>query len=606
MSTGDLKHGEANFGTIAVVESASLAHEEPMKTLTRCAVFLLLATNFACSVGQAQSDVTEEIWIGTLDVKVAKLRLQLELTAGEDGNGSGKMISLDQNNAELPFSQFSRDEKSLSFEVKSLGIKFDGQFQADGKTLAGTFVQGPQKFQLEFEKGNKAGPQVHLQTWTGIMEAGGRKFDFQFRVFQDDEETLTAKLDSFSESIFGLHCDVTHGENGVIEIDVPAVAAKFTGTLSADGQMTTGKWNQAGNGYNLQLTKIPLDQTRAAKPQERPQTPKEPFPYRATDVEFENSGAKIRLAGTLTQPKSDSAAAVILINGSGPQDRDETIAGHKPFAVLADHLSRNGVAVLRYDERGVGKSTGNFSVATSADLATDVEAAIVFLKTRDDIDAKKIVLIGHSEGGLLAPMVAARRDDIAGIVLLAAPGVNGEKIVFDQSRKIAQASGLFDAEELDKQDQMLRIAFGLLKKSPAGADSFYEDFKVQAASVMGEEADGFELRPDLELAMRQLDTPWFRYFASYEPVPALQKITCPTLVLIGANDLQVNPVLNLPPIEAALKAANNEDVTIKTLPGLNHLFQTSETGLPGEYGSLTETFSPTALEAISQWMAKRF
>jgi pimeloyl-ACP methyl ester carboxylesterase len=417
---------------------------------------------------------------------------------------------------------------------------------------------------------------------------------------------MSAKLDSFTEGVFDLHCDVDHGDDGIVTIDIPVVSASFSGTLSGDGKVLSGKWNQAGKDYDLVLTQVPLEKTREPKPRKRPQTPKGPFPYRRITVKLENTDAKITLAGTLTLPKTDKPPVAVLINGSGPQDRDETIAGHKPFAVIADHFSRNGIAVLRYDERGVGRSTGQFAGSTSEDLATDVEAAMEYLKTRDDVDPEKIILVGHSEGGLLAPMIASRRTDVAGLVLLAAPGINGEKIVFDQSRRIAQASGLYDEAELEKQEGMLKIAFGLLKAPVGEAGDFYDRFKSEAATLVGESPEDFELAPALEVSVKSLDSPWFRFFASYEPVPALEKVKCPTLVLFGQKDLQVFPEVNLPPIKEALNKANNEDVTFKVVPNLNHLFQNCKTGSPDEYGAIEETFSPAVLELMSKWANERF
>ncbi|QEG20499.1 alpha/beta hydrolase family protein [Mariniblastus fucicola] len=551
-------------------------------------------------------DEPTEIWKGVLDAGIAKLRLQLEMTPDADG-WKAKLISIDQGNAEMVPDSITRDEDSLSFEIRKLAVKYEGKIDAEAGTIEGTFVQAGQSMPLKFEKGEKAKPTTHIQTWQGTMDAGGRKFDFQFRVFQDEDEKLSAKLDSYSERIFGLSCTVEHGADGTITVEVPISKALYVGTLSDDMQTIDGKWKQAGGEFDLKLTQVSLDETRPPKAPERPQTPKGPFPYRVREMIFENSAADIKLAATLTVPKEkDKPPVAILINGSGPQDRDESIADHKPFWVVADHLSRNGIAVFRYDERGVGRSTGTFEGATSADLATDVEAAIDYLKGRRDVDPTRIILIGHSEGGLLAPMIAARRDDVAGVVLLAPPGVNGVKVVINQSRLIAEASGTADEEELQMQEKILELAFELLKSQPETNDDFYEQFEAKTAEVMGEDAEKFELVPEIEVAVRQLDTPWFRYFAKYEPGPALEKTKCPTLVLIGEKDLQVDPKLNLPPIKAALAKSGNQDVTIEQLSGLNHLFQTCESGSPSEYMAIEQTFAPKALKEISQWINKRF
>ena len=567
-----------------------------MKTFLCCLLLFI-----SSSASNAQD--TAEVWLGQLDLKVAKLRLQLEMSEDANARWSGKLISLDQGNAEMKLDSLERDDESIAFTVKKMGIEFDGDLDLENSVIEGTFSQGGQKFELRFEKGDKAKPATHVQNWNGIMKAGGREFDFQFRVFEDEDEKLTGKLDSFSESIYGLHCDIKIGAgNKGVEIDIPATAAKYVGTFTEDMKTINGSWQQSGGEFELNLSHASIAATREPKPRKRPQTPKGPFPYQSEEVTFKNTDAEIELAGTLTYVKSKKSPVVILITGSGPQDRDETIFSHKPFAVIADHLTRNEIAVLRYDERGVEKSTGVFSEANSADLATDVEAAIEFLKTNPNIDSEKIILAGHSEGGLIAPMIAAKRDDVAGVVLLAPPGVNGTKIVLDQSRRIAVANGAASKEDLDKLEQTNRIAFDLLSSEEVKPGKLYEEFKTAAADALGEAVNTIPV----EMSIRQLDSPWFRFFATYEPVPALEKTTCPALVLIGKKDLQVDPDLNIPPIEEALEKAGNKDFTVKRLDKLNHLFQECETGSPSEYATIELTFSPKALNLISDWIQARF
>jgi pimeloyl-ACP methyl ester carboxylesterase len=571
-----------------------------MKTLATI-FFLLVAT---CPV---YSQDSPEIWKGTLDVRVMQLRLELELNP-EGDESPGKLISLDQGDAEMVLDEFSRDGDSISFSIRKMGVEYKGKLDADGKSITGTFKQAGQSFPLKLVKGEKAKPTTHFQTWKGTMDAGGKKFDFQFRVFRDEDDNTTAKLDSFTERVFNLHCDVTHDmSDGSITVEIPVTKATYVGEFSDDMESIKGKWKQSGGEFDLNLESVALEKTREPKAPERPQTPKGPFPYRSKPTTFKNEDAGIKLAGTLTMPKDvEAPPVVILITGSGPQDRDETIADHKPFAVIADHLSRRGIAVLRYDERGVGASEGEFNGATSADLATDVEAAIERLKRRKDINTNQIILAGHSEGGLLAPMIASRRDDVAGVILLAPPGVNGAKIVINQSRLIAEVTGSANQDELDKQERLLGIAFELLKADTAGTDEFYQQFKTKAAEVMGEESKDFELIPQIEVAVRQLDTPWFRFFATYEPVPALSKTSCPVLCMIGSKDLQVDPKLNLPPIRKALTDGGNTDFTIAEMEGMNHLFQDCETGSPAEYGQIEQTISPIALNMMSDWIKKRF
>jgi len=321
----------------------------------------------------------------------------------------------------------------------------------------------------------------------------------------------------------------------------------------------------------------------------RPQEPVAPYPYSATDVTVDNTGANVKLACTLTAPQTAGPhPAVVLITGSGPQDRDESLMGHKPFLILSDHLTRKGIAALRCDDRGIGKSTGDFAAATTADFSTDTVAEVEFLKTRKEIDAKRIGLIGHSEGALIAPMVANRNPSIAFIVLMAGPAVPGDQIILEQMKAIVQASGA-PAAVLEPQIAMEKKVFEILRSEPnneAAAKKLEEALPPGAAKEQAKRAT----------------SAWFRYFIDYDPAPALQKLKVPVLALFGEKDLQVLPAQNLAPMEAAFKKSGNPKTTVKVLPGLNHLFQPAKTGSPSEYGKTEETMAPLALDTISGWI----
>jgi pimeloyl-ACP methyl ester carboxylesterase len=295
----------------------------------------------------------------------------------------------------------------------------------------------------------------------------------------------------------------------------------------------------------------------------------------------------------------------ILITGSGQQDRDETLLGHKPFLVIADYLTRRGIAVLRVDDRGVGGSTGlsTLATATSADFATDVSAGLTFLKTRPEIDPKRIGLIGHSEGGLIAPLVAAARpNDVVFVVLLAGPGVPGDKILSEQSALIAAALGA-PAAQVEASKPVNARLFAVIK---AEADPAERKKKLDAviAETAAQAPEGLrdKAKADLTARLAPLSTPWFHYFFAHDPAPTLSQVRCPVLALNGSKDLQVPPKQSLPAIEAALKGGGNKDYTLKELPGLNHLFQTAKTGSPAEYADIEETFSPDALKAMGDWV----
>jgi hypothetical protein len=283
---------------------------------------------------------------------------------------------------------------------------------------------------------------------------------------------------------------------------------------------------------------------------------------------------------------------VVLITGSGPQDRDETLLGHKPFLVLSDYLTRRGIAVLRADDRGTAKSTGDFAAATTADFATDTEAGISYLKTRPEIDPHKIGLIGHSEGGIIAPMIAARNPDVAFIVMMAGSGVRGDDILVEQTEAIEEASGK-SHEEAVKDATKEREVLNLVEteKDEAVLD---KDLKEKLSGDMPEAQAG--------ATIKILSSPWFRYFLTYDPAVALRKVKCPVLAIGGEKDTQVPVKENLPAIRAALEQGGNKHFEVDELPGLNHLFQTAKTGSPTEYSAIEETISPVALEKIGKWI----
>lgn len=341
----------------------------------------------------------------------------------------------------------------------------------------------------------------------------------------------------------------------------------------------------------------------------RPQEPSEPFNYTTEEITFENSAADgIVLAGTLSLPNDIKKPTVaILISGSGPQDRNSEILGHKPFLVLADYLSSHGIAVLRFDDRGTAASGGDFSKATSFDFATDVEAAISYLRTRSDINKKNIGLIGHSEGGLIAPIVASRQKNIAFVVLLAGPGIPGDEILYTQNQKIMSISGT-PAEAMRLQLDINKGLYDIIKKQAKDSisvhiDRFLDAYekKHQANSMLP-----YLINDASKKQFQVYSTAWLREFIRFDPQPYLSKISCPVLAINGEKDVQVVPDQNLKGIKIALEKAKNKDVTVQKLMGLNHLFQTCDTGMPQEYKTIEETFAPVALALVKDWILARF
>lgn len=437
-------------------------------------------------------------------------------------------------------------------------------------------------------------------TWEGNLNVGTQELRIVFHIKKGDNNTWTALMDSPDQMAYDLKMDdVSIKNDNKISMSLTAAQAQFVGELSEDQQSIQGNW--------IQGMPLPLELKRSeAKGFARPQEPKAPFSYTIEEVKYENKKAKINLAGTLTIPEgAGKHPAVILISGSGPNDRDETILKHKPFWVLADYWTRNGFAVLRFDDRGVGASEGNFAKATSADFATDVAAGVAFLKKHERINAKKIGLAGHSEGGMIAPMVASKNKDVAFIVLLAGPGVPGNELLLKQSYDIMKQQGFEEEALAITQKTSEKIYDAIIKdtKDELGVGDIVKLVKGDAESLDDETRKKVGLdEATLRQSITSLQTPWMRYFIRHQPKEYLQKVKCPVLAINGEKDLQVAAKPNLEGIETALKLAKNKNVKTVALPNLNHLFQTAETGALDEYIKIEETFSPEAMQLVLDWM----
>lgn len=417
---------------------------------------------------------------------------------------------------------------------------------------------------------------------------------------------FSASADSPDQSAFGLKCDTVIAAAGNIQIEMRGLRAVFTGRFTSDSTIE-GKFTQ-GAGYPLLLKKV-------IKPSERkrPQTPQPPFPYTSEDVEYDNASQSLHYGATLTIPPGTGPfPAAVLITGSGPQDRDENIVGHRLFAVLADALSKNGFVVLRVDDRGVGKSTGVFNDATSADFAEDVNTSLDYLLSRPEVDARKTGLIGHSEGGMIAPMVAAERNDISFMVLLAAPGIKPIELMAEQNAAIIKSTGVspkaIDAYMPFYQQLMEAIIEADTLRLADRITGIANRWKAATDTALLKEL-GINTDNDLQHMAgnltRLFSGKWFRYFLAFDPQPYLQKLSCKVLALNGSRDIQVLPASNLGGIKAAFKKGKVKNYTIKELEGLNHLFQTCQACTMTEYGQLEETFSPAALQVITTWLNKQ-
>jgi len=436
--------------------------------------------------------------------------------------------------------------------------------------------------------------------WNGALKVQGTQLRLVFNVTKTDNG-FSSSMDSPDQGAKDIPTTSTSFQNSVLKITIASAKIEYEGTLGQDN-VIVGTFKQGGQSFPMNLSKEIIEKEKLVRPQE----PTKPYPYYSEDITFENKIVRISLAGTLTLPKKDGVfPVVILISGSGPQNRDEELLGHKPFLVLSDHLTKNGIAVLRYDDRGTGLSKGDFKTATSADFATDVESAIAYLKTRKEINKKKIGLIGHSEGGLIAPMVASKSKDVAFIVMLAGTGIQGDQILLLQQKLIGKASGVSD-EDLQKNELTNRKAFDIVNKS-----TNLEQLKTDLTKFIkqelkdnpnSEKPEGMSDDDFVNLQVKQIATPWMQYFIKYNPAQALEKVKCPVLAINGEKDLQVPPKENLEAIKKALTKGGNNKITIKELPNLNHLFQECKTGSPDEYSTIEQTFSPTALTEILKWI----
>lgn len=437
-------------------------------------------------------------------------------------------------------------------------------------------------------------------TWNGELHVSGVTMRLAFNI-TDTTGVLTATMDSPDQGAFGIPMDSVIFQNDSLRIVGVAIMGAYAGVIGEDGMKIEGKWTQGGMEFPLNLKKgekVKLN---------RPQEPKKPYPYIEEEVKFENVKGGATLAGSFTRPDSGGPfTAVLLISGSGAQDRDELVFGHKPFLVLADYLTRRGIAVLRVDDRGTGESTGDLEKATSKDFAGDVIAGIEYLKSRDDVDPAKIGLIGHSEGGIIAPMIAAESDDVAFIVLMAGTGIPGDTLLKIQGRMVGLAEGVSPVL-VEANAGLQEVMFNIVREEPDNAKAAGKLMKAIDAWIAGLDpsiAQDFRETDSThwKIQISQVTSPWMRFFIDYDPRPALRKVTCPVLAINGEEDLQVPPDYNLPEIEKALKEGANNSYQIKKFERLNHLFQHCKTGAVSEYGIIEETFAPEALETIGDWI----
>jgi len=417
--------------------------------------------------------------------------------------------------------------------------------------------------------------------WTGAITPGGATLHFKVHLEQSggvwDSVDQGAKIAVQSVKVTG---------NSVV---IGLGFAKFEGMFANGGQEIQGTFQQGGGTIPLTLKRFAGEFTAPRRPQE----PVRPFPYTEEDVKVDGAGG-VELAGTFTRPKLGGPfTTAILISGSGPQDRDEALMGHRPFLVLSDSLTRAGFAVLRLDDRGTGKSKGVFAKTTYADKTADVQAAVLYLKSRKDVDAARIGVIGHSEGGTIGPMAASESKGIAFVVMMAGMGVPGVDLLKQQGIDVTRAAGGSD-EMVAKQVEVQGQLFAIYREAKTP-----EEARKRVHEKFGDTAQ-------VNAQIQAMESITFREILALDPRPVLRNLSCPVLVLNGSLDTQVSARQNLPAVAAALAESKSRDWEVRELPGLNHLFQTAKTGGISEYSQIEETIAPVALRAINQWLTERF
>jgi uncharacterized protein len=438
--------------------------------------------------------------------------------------------------------------------------------------------------------------------WNGILDVQGTQLKLVFNITKTDNG-ISATMDSPDQGANGIPTTSANFDNSVLKITIANIKMEYEGKLENDNTIK-GTFKQAGMILPLNLSKKVVEKAKIVRPQE----PIKPYSYYSEDVSFLNSKDQVTLAGTLTLPqKEGNFPVVVLISGSGPQNRDEELLGHKPFLILSDYLTKNGIGVLRYDDRGTAESKGDFKSATSQDFASDVEAAIAYLKTRKEVNKNKIGLMGHSEGGIIAPMVAANSKDVNFIVLLAGTGIKGDELLGMQMKLIAKASGESDSD-IEMSQKISKKVFEMVNKAQNTEilKSEMTDYLLKTIKE-NPEAKPKEMSAEdfIKIQVTTFTSPWMQYFLKYNPATSLEKVKCPVLAVNGAKDLQVPSKVNLDAIKKSLEKAGNKNITTIEFPNLNHLFQECTTGSPDEYAKIEQTFSPIALKEISNWILKQ-
>jgi hypothetical protein len=577
--------------------------ESPMKRYYIPTLFFLLLLPTSL---MAQQPLSGD-WAGSIHVMGGELGIIVHFESD-----STATIDIPQQNARgLRLTNVRHQPPSVHFELPAgPGLAtFDGVMK--NERIAGEFRQAGVTGSFELKPGEAMKPQSEaeapsafrsvLGAWTGAIDIGGQSLRIIVS-FTSVTNELKATIDIPEQGAKGLSLTNVKLDSSAVHFELPSNLglAVFDGGLKGDS--IAGSFMQAGMAGAFHV--------KRGEPPKGEKTIEPPPPYRQEEVVFHDD--TLKLAGTLTLPPVEGRhPAVIMITGSGAQNRDEELFGFKPFRMIADYFTRHGIAVLRYDDRGVGGSSGSTSESTTSDFANDALAALRYLQARPDISPKQIGLCGHSEGGIVAPLAASRSTDVAFIILISGPALDGEQILLAQAELIMRADSASEQEiknalTLNKRIyDVVRAGKNLDEYRPELEKEVRRDVDTMKPEHREsiKDPDAF-VKARVEAMMKQVQSPWFRYFLTYDPEPALERVHCPVLALFGELDLQVPAEMDRTAMEQALRKGGNKDFTLKILPKANHLFLTAVTGSPTEYASLKKEFVPGFLETMTDWILK--
>ncbi|SPE39804.1 conserved hypothetical protein [Candidatus Sulfopaludibacter sp. SbA3] len=519
--------------------------------------------------------------MGTLEQDGGKLRVLVHIRESADGTLEGTMDNLDVGWMHIPITVSTFQDFTLRFQAWRIDGLYEGKIARDGETIKGTWRMDKDATPLTLRR---VQPSPIEGIWKGTLRVPGMELRLVFYIASSPDE-LIAAMKSCDQGDAMIPMGSVKLIGKAIIMEALAIAARFEGKVDQGGDAIEGTWNQGSLALPLTLQRIAEEEEDAG----RPQDPVPPYPYGEEEVRYRNERAGCELAGTFTIPEGDGPfPAVLLIAGSGALDRDERMNRHRPFLVLADYLTRRGIAVLRADKRGVGESGGDHITATTTDFAMDAEAGVAFLETRGEVDRHRIGVLGHSEGGEIACMLAARNSTLAFIVLMAAPGVPGWILAGQQARRTAELHGL-DPEAAAQHNMEVAV---LLRDEKD--DAILRRKLEQKLSGVAE--------PQRSARIQYLTLPWQREAVGMNPAEHLARVKCRVLALNGEKDVTVDAKSNLAGIREALESGGNSHFHIAELPGLNHLFQTCTTGSDTEYGQVEETLAPAAMELVAEWI----